>query len=350
MAAVFGRTFLGQQWRAAVWSNSKVLVTGGRGFLGSHLCRHLRSRGAEIHVTSRFKRANSKRGPVWWQADCSEIDSVRKLLAAVKPDVIFHLSGTATAAPDLQWVLPTFESLVRSTVNILTVASGSGCRRIVLTGSLTEPPSDRGEVAAGSPYAVAKLATTAYGQMFHAVYGAPVVVVRPFMTYGPGQDFHKLIPYVIRALLRGQAPKLSRGLMRADWVYVDDVIEGLMAAGETKDLPSDSRTIDLGSGRLVSVRDIVMQLVCLTRSPIRPLFGAIPDRPLEHERIAHLDNAFGWKPVTSLEKGLEQTVEWYKRQLLRPGVQMPSTPRGVNGDAVAGQRPHGERPHGRAAE
>ena len=306
------------------WSGSKVLVTGGRSFLGSHLCRHLHAKGAEVHATSRFERSSGRRGPVWWQADFSQIESVRDVLGVVKPDVIFHLSGTVTAAPELQLVAPTFESLLKSTVNTLMVATGNSCHRIVLTGSLTEPACHNGELVPGSPYAVAKLASTAYGHMFRAVFDAPVVVVRPHMAYGPGQDYGKLIPYVIRALLRGQVPKLSRGLFRADWVYVDDVIEGLVAAGEISNLPSGPATIELGSGRLVSVREIVEYLVRLTRSPIQPLFGAVPDRPLEQERIAHLDNPFGWKPVTSLEKGLRRTVDWYRRRLPRAPVQAAS--------------------------
>jgi UDP-glucose 4-epimerase len=313
--------------RSFSWSDSKILVTGGRGFFGAHLCRYLHAKGAEVHATSRFKRHSGRRGPVWWQADFSEIDSVRSVLGAINPDVIFHLSGTATAAPEPQLVAPTFESLVKSAVNILMVATGNGCRRIVLTGSSTEPACDNGEIVPNSPYAVAKLATAAYGHMFRAVFDAPVVVVRPFMTYGPGQDCGKLIPYVIRALLTRQVPKLSGGRLRADWIYIDDVIEGLVAAGEVSNLPSASTTIDLGSGRLVSVREIVEQLVLLTRSPIQPLFGAVPDRPLERQRIAHAENPLGWKAVTSLEDGLRKTIDWYKRRLPRPRVQAASATR-----------------------
>ena len=94
-----------------------------------------------------------------------------------------------------------------------------------------------------SPYAAAKWAASGYGRMFHELYGAPVVILRPFMTYGPGQAPSKLIPAVTLSLLRGERPKLSSGKARADWVYIGDVIEGFIAAAphpELKARPSIS--------------------------------------------------------------------------------------------------------------
>jgi nucleoside-diphosphate-sugar epimerase len=88
--------------------------------------------------------------------------------------------------------------------------------------------------------------------MFYKLYGLPVVMVRPFMTYGPGQDEHKLIPYVILSLLKGEAPRLSSGEQQFDWIYVDDVTDGFVAAAQADN--TESHTVDLGSGRLVSVR------------------------------------------------------------------------------------------------
>jgi UDP-glucose 4-epimerase len=187
-----------------------------------------------------------------------------------------------------------------------------GGPRVILVGSLTEPvPSDT-EPTPGSPYAAAKWASSAYGRMFHKLYGLPVVICRTFMTYGPGQDIDKLIPYVTLSLLREQTPKLSSGRWEADWIYVDDVTDGLVAAARVPAVPGV--TIDLGSGTLASIRTIVQHLIELTGSQTTPLFGALPDRPMEQvcmADVSHANAALGWTPTVPLIEGLRRTVDWF---------------------------------------
>ena len=194
------------------------------------------------------------------------------------------------------------------------VAAEIRCRRVVLAGSLNEPQPGHWETAPDSPYAAAKWASSAYGCMFFKLYHTPVVTVRVFMTYGPGQDMRKLIPYVTVSLLRGEAPRISSGRWEADWIYIDDVIDGFVLAAHAPDV--EGSTIDLGSGTLVSVRTIVQHLFDLTGSKIDPLFGALSDRPFEQVRPADITQAqatLGWKPKTSLREGLERTISWYSQ-------------------------------------
>jgi nucleoside-diphosphate-sugar epimerase len=255
------------------------------------------------------------------QADLSDLGVIRRILLEIKPNVIFHLSGLATGLCGLELVLPTFHSLLVSTVNLLTVAAEIGGARVVLTGSLTEPIPDHTEATPGSPYAAAKWASSAYGRMFYRQYGLSVVTVRPFMTYGPGQEIRKIIPYVTLSLLKNQSPKLASGRWQADWIYVEDVISGLVAAAQVRDIPK--RTVDLGSGSLVPVRDIVEHLVKLTGSRAAPKFGALPDRPLEQVRVAELasaKSALGWQPSVSLTEGLRRTVDGYRQTLVQNQV------------------------------
>lgn len=297
-------------------SGRKVLVTGASGFLGSHLCRRLCQYGAEVHAVSRTLHSINQGCMQWWQGNFADLATVQNLLNRIKPDLIFHFSGQSTAEPKLELVLGTFYSLLTSTVNLLTAATQIGCRRILLTGSSMEPELGHMDSVLGSPYAAAKWASTAYGRMFHRLYQAPVVIVRPFMTYGPSQNVSKLIPYVTLSLSREEPPKLSNGLWQADWVYVDDVIDGFMAAAHSPNV--DGCIIDLGSGSLVSIREVVQQITRLINSRVEPLFGALPDRPLEQVRVADQAYAYaklGWKPKTSLDEGLRYTVDWYRRQL-----------------------------------
>lgn len=298
----------------AYFAGQRVLLTGASGFLGSHLCSKLVAAGAEVYAVSRVPRVSTGENLHWCQANIEDLDVARGLVSDVKPGAIFHLGGLVNGAPELKLVLPTFHSLAESTVNLLTAAAESGCQRIVLIGSLEEPDFATAGVCPTSPYGAAKWVASTYGRMFHKLFELPVVIARTYMTYGPGQPTWKVIPYTILSLLRGETPRFSSGQRQLDWVYVDDVVEGLLLAGSTPGL--DGATVELGSGMLTPIRDIVARLVNILAPSVEPVFHALPDRPRDHERpasVAETRFRMGWWPVTPLDEGLARTVEWYRR-------------------------------------
>ena len=293
----------------------RVLVTGATGFIGSRLGRRLAAGGARVIGVGRKAPAEETPGVEWRLGDLADDRFVDRLFAEVSPERVFHLASHVVGARDLEQVAPTFRDILAATVNVLTAAARHGKPRVVLTGSLEEPEPGRGPAAPSSPYAAAKAACTGYAAMFHALYGVPVVNARVFMVYGPGQrDLLKLVPYVILSLLRGETPKLSAGDRRVDWIYVDDVVEGLLALGEGPGL--EGGRFDLGTGALTPVREVVMTLVRLVRPGLQPEFGALAARAMEQVRTADAaatERATGWRPRTSLEEGLRETVRWYAR-------------------------------------
>lgn len=287
-----------------------VLVTGASGFLGAALCRLLKSYGAEVHGVSRSPQ-NVPGVSRWWQGSLGHFDFVKRLLRDIRPTHVFHLAGAVTGVRDLQAVVPTFEGNLTGTMNLLTAAAENCCGKVVMAGSLEEP--DHPDDPPSSPYAASKAAAYAYARMFHAVYGVSVVVPRVFIVYGPGQDDRKkLIPYVVSSLMKGESPRLSSGTRAVDWVYVDDVAEGLAAASGASDI---GQRVDLGSGNLVSVRQVVEQIAAMfPETTARPIFGALPDRVMEQVRVADVSTAarIGWAPRTPLDEGLSKTVDWLK--------------------------------------
>lgn len=294
----------------------KILVTGARGFIGSRLYHYLCETGAEVYSVSRSLQSPHEDGVRVWQGDLTDNATVRNLFRVVKPDIIFHMAGWAVGSRDLSLVLPTLQSNLVTAVNVLTAATEIGCQRIVFPASLEEPDSDVNSIPS-SPYAAAKWASSAYARMFYQLYQTPVVVARVFLTYGPGPERqNKVIPYVIRSLLQGEPPKLTSGQRLVDWIYIDDVVSGLIAAAQAPGVEGD--TIDLGSGVLVSIQSAVQQIVRLVGSGIEPILGALPDRTFEQVKMADTASAYTklrWQPLTSLEKGLECTVAWYKEQM-----------------------------------
>ena len=213
-------------------------------------------------------------------------------------------------------MLPTLHSNFLSTVNLLTACTEVGCDRVVLAGSLEEPDLDRDTISLSSPYAAAKWASSAYAGMFHELYQTPVVIAKIFMVYGAEQNLRFLIPYVISSLLSGESPQVSSGKRPVDWIYIDDLMSGLLAIASAPAI--EGQTIDLGSGTLTTVREVVERLGNWIDRQIQPAFGAIPDRPMERVRVADTTNAYaklGWKAATSLEEGLKLTVDWYRNRL-----------------------------------
>lgn len=296
-----------------LYASKRVLVTGGRGFLGSHLCRALVALGAEVHAVGRTPPPEPTKNPHWHAGDLSNLTVVETVLRAARPAVVFHLAGDAVGSRDLKLVARSVQGELIPTINLLTGAAQSGNARLVLAASLEEPVA--ANLAPTSPYAAAKWAGTGFARMFQLLYTTPVVITRPFMTYGPGQRSDKLVPHVIRALLRREAPQLSSGRRLVDWVYVDDVVRGLLLAGGLNGI--EGAELDLGSGTLVSVREVVEQLARIAATGVAPRFGDLPDRPHEVERCADVAATLarsGWRAEIALDEGLRRTIDWYRDQ------------------------------------
>ena len=290
----------------------RALVTGAAGFLGAHLVARLLRDGVDVHGVSRLERSTP--ADVRWHrsafADAAEVDHV---LRSAQPDVIFHLGGDVTSSFGLDRVGTTFASLLASTVHLLTSATRLGVERVVLAGSYTEP--DARGLPAPSPYAAAKAGASLYAQTFHALYRTPVVVARIFMSYGPGQRAARLVPHVIASLLTGRAPRLSNGDHAADWVYADDVVEGIVRCAQLPALAGE--TVELGTGRLTTVREVAERIARLldARAPLK--FGARPPGPHPVRPAADVDRThalLAWHPTTTLDDGLGRTIAWYRRQ------------------------------------
>jgi UDP-glucose 4-epimerase len=312
---------------------TKALVTGARGFIGSALCKRLIESGVDVHAVSRNPPVNGEywwhvvAGDMshaipatmiqWWNADLVELEAVRSLIRTIRPNATFHLASMVTGSRSLEIVLPIFQNNFITAFNLLLATAENAAGRIVLAGSFEEP--DEVDSAPCSPYAAAKWSASGYARMFSALYQIPVVIAKIFMVYGPGQsDYTKLIPYVTTSLLRGEVPRLSSGVRLVDWIYVDDVVDGLIRCAQTPGI--DGRTVELGSGEMRSIREIVEQLSDLVACKITPQFGALADRPLERVKKADIIETYkliGWQPSTSLQAGLARTVEWYRNEVVR---------------------------------
>ena len=296
--------------RTAELEGQRLLVTGASGFIGARLCQRATSLGATVHAVSRQPSDTLCDGlsdkVQWEQADLADHEATNALLRRVRPDFVAHLASEVTGDRDRSMILPTLRANLFAAVNVMLAADSVQCRRIVLAGSIEEPSLDTAGAHVQSPYVAAKWSTHAYARLFHGLYDLPVVDLRLSMVYGPGQnDLRKLVPYVTTTLLRGEAPQLTSGQRKVDWIYIDDVVDAFLTSLVAPNL--EGMTLEIGCGELVSVQAVVARLRRIVGSKVEPEFGALPDRKLEgasaaDPRIAR--DAMGWRP------GRRSTMAW----------------------------------------
>jgi nucleoside-diphosphate-sugar epimerase len=289
--------------------NKKVLITGASGFIGLHLCRKLLEKGNEVHALCRSEPSVFERRFNWHKVDLTDLGSTRKVFGEIRPDMVFHLCSHAEGERELSLVLPTFQGELTATVNVLLSLAETGCSRVIMAGSLEE--SRPGEIPS-SPYAAAKAASRAYASMFHQLYKLPVVMTRIFMAYGPGQSQKKLIPHSIISMIEGRPLKIASPARKVDWIYVEDLVLGLLTAAVTPGL--EGKSIDLGSGEMIEIQDVVRRIRQIVNPRAYVEFGAISERAAEQVCRADAATTYaltGWHPATSLEAGLEKTVDFF---------------------------------------
>ena len=296
----------------------RVLVTGASGFYGLNLLAQLAGSGAVVASASRSAP------PADWSVDWEEVDlsdSIRTaaLFKKFSPEISFHLTSASLGGPEIGNVGPSVGSDLLPTLNVLEAAARFETARVVIPCSMEEPlpvMDPDGDIAIpGTPYAMSKLVCGLYGRFFREKYRVPVVMLRCFLTYGPHQKSRKIVPYVINSLLRGQPPRLSSGNRMVDWIYVDDVVSAFLAAAAIDVIPS--QTLEVGTGTLTSIRDVVTMIHRLMGGP-DPVFENVEVRGCERvSRIDLTSKLQKWSPRVTLEEGLPRTIDYYAQQMTR---------------------------------
>jgi nucleoside-diphosphate-sugar epimerase len=289
-----------------------VLVTGASGYLGTALVRRLQHAGLLVHATSRTPRASSGT-EIWWEVDLTDEGATGRMISAVKPVVIWHLAGLAVGSAHARLVVPMFQANTLGTVHVLSAAQATGVRTIVLAGSLQQVwETNEGP----TPYSASKAAAERAARLYSELYEMSIVLLRIGMVYGPGErNKEMLVPYVINSLLRGEHPTVTDPSRSADWVFIDDVVDALVAASHYRE--RSSLDVEIGSGVAIPVGDVVRTLYRLlgfewTSSNCD--FESARDRHVRGADVGGATDRIGWRPRTQLEVGLQRTVEWWKNR------------------------------------
>jgi len=314
------------------WHKKKVLVTGGSGFIGSHLVEHLSLLGADVTVLMEYTPYNDlgllkllpkdMLGRLTLVAgDLRDPELTKKITA--KKDVVFNL-GALVGIP-YSYVNPreVFEVNALGTLNLLLAARDAGVKKIVTTSTsevygsaLYTPIDEEHPLQAQSPYSASKIAGDKVAEAFCKTYGMPIAVIRPFNTYGPRQSDRAIIPTIIIQALRKNVIKLGSCAPRRDLNYVSDTVEGFIKIAQSP--RSVGQVINIGSGKDISIGELAAMILSIMGKKIKITATAQRKRPQKSEVMRLLcDNKkakelVGWEPKVSLEAGLKRTIDWIK--------------------------------------
>jgi UDP-glucose 4-epimerase len=319
----------------------KVLVTGGAGFIGSHLARRLLAEGHEVRVVDNFStgnRANLARLDGEIEILEGDIQSYERAHNAVRDcEVVFHEAALPSVPRSIQDPLTSNAANVIGTLNILLASRDSGVRRVVFASSssiygadLTLPKQEDKAPQPISPYAVAKLAGEGYCRSFSQVYALETVALRYFNVFGPRQDplshYAAVIPKFTSALLAGRPPVVfGDGEQSRDFTYIDNVVgANLLAAGAEG---VSGQTFNIACGDRITLNRLLEELREITGIDLEANY--IDPRPGDVlHSLADIGKAretLGYEPSVSFSTGLRRTVEAYLAETEESAAPSPSS-------------------------
>ena len=304
------------------------LVTGGAGFIGSHLVDALRSLGRPVRVfddLSTGQRANVPGDVEFVQGCVTDLEAIGR--AATGCEIVYHLAALASVAKSIEDPAGSHAVCATGTLNVLNASHGAGVRRVVYAGSASayggaSDPAGQDEdtsLVALSPYAAAKLAGEFYCQAFAATYGLETVRLRFFNVFGPRQradsPYSGVIAIFTAALTAGRVPSIyGDGLQSRDFVSVTDVANALIRAADTPHV--SGRVYNVGTGGSVTLLDLVRELNAALGTSAVASHGPVRAGDIRHSRakIDRIRADLGYAPQVTFTEGLRRTLEWYKTQ------------------------------------
>lgn len=310
------------------------LVTGGAGFIGSHVCERLLHSGHAVWVLDdlngfydpQIKQRNIREMQAlakpfeFVQGDLTDAATVNELIGGVKFDQIIHLAARAGVRPSLEEPALYQRVNVEGTVNILEAARKSGCKKVTIASSSSvygvnakTPFSESDPIfSAISPYAASKLACEALGHVYHHIYGLDIIMLRFFTVYGPRQRPDLAIHKFAKLISAGKPiPVFGDGSTARDYTYIDDIVDGIAACTRHE---FGYEIFNLGESQTVKLSRLIELLethlgrkAVIDRKPPQP-----GDVPITYADVSKARAKLGYQPKVKIEAGIPKFVEWFR--------------------------------------
>jgi nucleoside-diphosphate-sugar epimerase len=303
------------------------LVTGGAGFIGSHLAEELIRRGHRVRIADSLitgKRSNLDHLPdaEFRQGDLADVEFATEVVQGC--DYVLHQAAIPSVPRSVKDPITSNRANVDATLNVLVAARDAGVRRLVFAGSSsaygnTPTLPKREEMPANplSPYALQKVIGEQYLQMFTQLYGLETVSTRYFNVFGPRQDptspYSGVISVFATALLENRSPTIyGDGGQTRDFTYVANVVDGVLRACEAPG--ASGEVINVATGGRISLNDLFREMRQIVGASVEPTYeaprqGDVRDSQADISKAARI---LGYRPIVSFEEGLQRTIEWYR--------------------------------------
>lgn len=300
------------------------LVTGGGGFIGSHIARALVRRGDRVRVLDNGfsggpeRIADVRQDVEWIDGDVRDTECLQRVLQGV--EVVFHEAAIASVPRSIAEPELAHSSNLTGTLNVLVAAQRAGARRVVFASSSAvygdlpgSPKSETMPLQPLSPYAAQKAASEYYLQIWHRLHGLETVALRYFNVFGPMQDpqseYAAVIPKFITTVLSGGEPTIfGDGEQSRDFIFVENVVEANLLAAQKP--AAAGQILNVGSGASITLNQFIAHLSRITGREIHPVYAA--PRPGDIREsvadISRLQAVLGYQPLVSFGEGLERTV------------------------------------------
>jgi len=316
---------------------AEYLVTGGAGFIGSHLTEELVRRGHTVRVADSLitgKRSNLDHipGVEFLEGDLADLSFAQRAVTGVT--YVLHQAAIPSVPRSVKDPITSHRANVDATLNVLVASRDAGVRRVVFAGSSsaygntpTLPKHEAMPASPLSPYALQKVIGEEYLQMFTHLYGLETVSIRYFNVFGPRQDpsspYSGVISVFATALLENRPPTIyGDGEQTRDFTYVANVVDGVLRACEAP--KASGEIINVATGGRISLNELFRTMRRLAGGTVEPTYaeprsGDVRDSQAD---IAKARRILGYEPSVTFEEGLKRTVEWYRT---RPGIVLSGT-------------------------
>ena len=312
-------------------SGKEVLVTGGAGFIGSHLVEELLAEGAQVTVFDRFddfypgKSSNLRKAQSWenqFKLITGDIQDYPALSAAIREnELVFHLAAQAGVRYCNEFPVKANAVNVTGTLNVLEACKENNAKKLVYASSssiygdpIYLPMDEKHPTNPNSPYGVSKLAAEQYVRVFGRVYGIDAVSLRYFSVYGPRGRPDQVIHAFAEKIARGKEPIIfGDGTQTRDFTYVSDVVDATMLAMKQDGVSGEA--FNIGHGSRIAINELVNKVITFMgkKGAVKPRYeekskGDFPDTEADNEKARQL---LGWDPRVSVDEGLEHFFEWF---------------------------------------
>lgn len=306
----------------------KVLVTGGSGFIGSHLIPKLTELGHEVYSLERYVTGRYVLGAriATVFGDLRDSFTIRKLVREIQPDAVIHLASISPVAYSYDRPQEVFEVNALGTINLAEACLREvpHFRHFLFAGTSEEygnqtefPVKEDAELRPNSPYSVSKVAADKYLHYMRDAYDYPVTVLRPFNTYGRKDNVHFVVERTITQMLQEKTVKLGDPTPVRDFMYIDDHVDSYLTCLDNEKAKGEVFNFCTGRGVLIKeLTDLIAKLIGFEGGIS---WVTIPARPLDIQKLVgsyeKAKRVLGWKPAYTLEEGLKKTIDFWRNKL-----------------------------------